>query len=228
MSVYIEDYVPVVKHQGLNTAKDVSISGAATLSGTNTLSGNTTVSGTLSATSTLAVTGAITPTAGIAAAGGFSSAARTIHTGSAAPAALTTGADTAFDTQVTYFAEVFVPANITVTGVRVLMGTAAGNGNMSVALANSSGTVVASSATTTTSGTSTTYTQVAFSTTYAAVGPATYWILLQGGNTSDKVRMQAAGPFATGSKTSQTYGTFTSITPTTSFTASVGPIASLY
>lgn len=46
MSVFLEDYVPVVKYNGLNTAKDVAISGATTLSGANTLSGATTISGT--------------------------------------------------------------------------------------------------------------------------------------------------------------------------------------
>ncbi len=44
MSVLIEDYIPVIKYQGINTAKDV------TLSGTNTLSGATTITGTFSAT----------------------------------------------------------------------------------------------------------------------------------------------------------------------------------
>lgn len=38
MAVKIEDYLPVVKHNGLNTAKDVSISGATTFSGNVTFS----------------------------------------------------------------------------------------------------------------------------------------------------------------------------------------------
>lgn len=45
MTVYLENYLPVVKYQGLNTEKDVSISGATTLSGVNTLSGKTLVTG---------------------------------------------------------------------------------------------------------------------------------------------------------------------------------------
>ena len=44
-AVNIEDYVPVIQSRGLNTAKDVSFSGATTLSGSNTLSGATTISG---------------------------------------------------------------------------------------------------------------------------------------------------------------------------------------
>lgn len=45
MSILLEDYTPVVKYNGLNTAKDVAISGATTLSGVNTLSGKTVITG---------------------------------------------------------------------------------------------------------------------------------------------------------------------------------------
>jgi len=46
-SIYIEDHIPVVKYEGFNTEKAVSISGAATLSGATTLSGPTSVTGAL-------------------------------------------------------------------------------------------------------------------------------------------------------------------------------------
>lgn len=59
MAILIEDHIPVIKYNGLTTAKDV------TLSGTNTFSGATTVSGALAATSTLAVTGASTLTGAV-------------------------------------------------------------------------------------------------------------------------------------------------------------------
>lgn len=45
MTVFIEDYVPVVKYHGLNTAKDVDVSGNVTISGNLTVSGTTTDSG---------------------------------------------------------------------------------------------------------------------------------------------------------------------------------------
>ena len=45
MSVYLEDYIPVVKYKGLNTAKDASLAGATTLSGATVISGATTLSG---------------------------------------------------------------------------------------------------------------------------------------------------------------------------------------
>lgn len=178
--------------------------------------------------STLTVTGAYTPTGGISAAGGFSQSPRYISTGNRGATALTTGTDTAFVTTDTYIAELFIDGNMTITGVSVLQGTTTGAGHISVALANSSGVVVANSATTTTTGTATTYTKVAFSAPYAAVGPATYYVLVQGDSTSDHIRMHAAGNFGASLKTSETYGTFTTITPPTTFTAAQGPIADLY
>lgn len=45
MSVFIENYIPVIKYQGFNTEKDVAISGTTTLSGVNTLSGKTLITG---------------------------------------------------------------------------------------------------------------------------------------------------------------------------------------
>lgn len=187
-----------------------------------------TLSSTLAVTGATTLTGAQTPTGGIGPAGGFTQSPRTISTGNRGATSLTTGTDTAFVTTDTYIAEVFIEGNVTVTGVSVLMGSAAGTGNMNVALANSSGVVVANSATTTTSGTSTTYTQVAFTAPYAAIGPATYYVLVQGSTTSDKIRMHPAGNFGAALKTSETYGTFTTVTAPTTFTAAQGPIADLY
>ena len=45
MSVYLEQHIPVVKYEGLNTTKDVNISGSVTMSGATTISGATTLSG---------------------------------------------------------------------------------------------------------------------------------------------------------------------------------------
>lgn len=204
MSQLIENYDPLIYPAGFNTNKNATFGG------------------------TVAVTGEFTPTGGIAAAGSFTQSPRTVSTGGRGATALTTGTDTAFTTTDTYIAEVFIPANMTITGVSVLQGTTTGNGHLSVALANSSGVVVASSATTTTTGTATTYTQVAFSSTYAAKGPATYYVLVQGDSTSDHIRMHAAGNFGASLKTSETYGTFTTVTAPTTFTAAQGPIADLY
>lgn len=216
MAQNIEDHLPVVKYEGLNTAKNTVLGGTLAVTGAATFTG------------AITTTAAQVPTGGVGAAGGFTASPRCLWTGGNAANALTTGTDTAFTTTQTQIAEVYIPSNVTVTGVAVLMGSAAGNGNLNVALANSSGVVVASSATTTTSGTSTTFTKVAFSSTYAAVGPATYYVLVQGSNASDKYRGIAAGTFGASAKTSETYGTFTTVSAPTTFTAAAGVHAQLY
>jgi hypothetical protein len=45
MAVYVEDYLPVVKFNGLNTAKDVSLAGTNTVSGALNVTGATAFSG---------------------------------------------------------------------------------------------------------------------------------------------------------------------------------------
>jgi len=57
MAILIEDHLPVVKHNGFNTAKSVAFSGAATLSGTNTFSGTNNLTGTTTITGDLGFTG---------------------------------------------------------------------------------------------------------------------------------------------------------------------------
>lgn len=42
MSIYLEDHIPVVKYEGLNTTKDVSLAGTNTISGETTITGETT------------------------------------------------------------------------------------------------------------------------------------------------------------------------------------------
>ena len=71
-SIYIEDHIPVVFYEGLNTTKDITTtgslthSGASTLSGTNTLSGATTISGaTVLSGATTSITGAVAFTGAI-------------------------------------------------------------------------------------------------------------------------------------------------------------------
>lgn len=208
-------------NNGMDTKKNITLHGAANMD----LSDST---GTFKMPSG-GLANALTPTAGVAAAGGLSQSPRCTSTGNRGATSLTQGTDTAFVTTDTYFAETFIEGNVTVTGVSVLMGSVAGNGHMSVALLDSTGKVVAKSATTTTTGTSTTYTQVPFTAPFAAVGPATYYVAIQGDSTSDKVRMHAAGNFGAALKTSETYGTFaTTYTVPTTFTAAQGPTADLY
>lgn len=224
MTMYIEDFEPVVKNQGLNTLKASNLAGV-----TIDTSGNAVVSGTLAVTGAQTFTGAITPNGGIAAGGGFTLNARSgFHTGGTTVTQTTDGNDTAVVTTTTYYAAVFIPANMTLTGIAVFNGSAAGNGHVAVALANSAGVVVANSNTTTTGVGTDAFQLIAFSSTYAAKGPSTYYVMVQGDSTSDKLNTHIVGAFIAGSVTSGTYGTFATLTPATTFTTAVGPLATVY
>lgn len=169
---------------------------------------------------------AIVPTGGLGAAGGFSSSARLVHTGGQKPMLSTDGNDSTPSVTETYIAEVFIPANMTVTGVSLFNGSAAA-GNVKVGLANSSGVNVAASASTAQSGTDA-YQRVDFSAPYSAVGPATYYVTIQFNNTGARFNTHTFGDFGASKKTGETFGTFTTITPPTTFTTALGPMASLY
>ena len=195
--------LPLVRDFGLNTNKAVNLSGFEV---------NT--------------SGAATPLGGIAAAGGFSVSGRTFHTGNQPPLVSTDGTNHDVVTTETQISEVFIPANVTLTGIAVFNGAAVA-GNIKLGLADSTGVLVAQTASTAASGTDG-YQRVPFTSTYAAKGPATYYVLFQGNNTGDDVNCHTLGNFGTSVKTSETYGTFTTITPPTTFTTAVGPMATLY
>ena len=211
----LEQMLPGVKYNGLNVAVATDINGLTV-----------STAGATSIPSTAAVTGALTPTGGVAAAGGFSVSPRLVSAGRQASVS-TDGTDTAPVTTETYIGEVFVPANMTVTGVAIFNGSVATNGNAMVGLADSTGAVVAQSVSTALSGTDA-YQRIAFSATYAAKGPATYYILTQYSSTSDRYNAWAVGNFGASKKTSETFGTFTTITPPTTFTTNLATIAGLY
>jgi hypothetical protein len=94
-------------------------------------------------------------------------------------------------------------------------------------VADSSGNIVAQTASTAASGTDA-YQDVPFTATYSAVGPATYYVLLQNNNTSNRFNSHTFGRFGASKKTGETFGMFTTITPPTTFTTGLGPIATLY
>ena len=170
----------------------------------------------------------IQATGGMKPAGGFSSSPRNISTCNEAGNADTAGFtnQTPVITEV-YIAEVFVPANVTVTGVAIFNGTVA-SGNVKVGLANSAGVNVATSASTASSGTAS-YQLVPFTGTYAAVGPATYYVETFYDNTTVRPQALTVGSCGAAKQTGQTYATgFTTITPPTTFTTGVGPVANLY
>lgn len=184
----------------------------------------------LDSSGVLTVSGAITPTGGVAAAGGFTARPSNIHTGGISARVNTDGTDTTPSVSETYYAAVFIPCNMTVTGVRVFLGSAT-EGNIKVGLFNSAGAVVATSASTDASGaTVDAYFEVAFTSPYAAKGPATYYVGLLNDSTSNRFNSHTFGAFPTGKTTGETYATgFTTIaSPATTFTTALGPIATLY
>jgi hypothetical protein len=175
---------------------------------------------------------AIVPTGGVAAAGGFSVTPRCVHTGGNAATLSTDGVNLSVVVTEMYVAEVFIPANCTVTGAAVMWGDAT-NGNAKVALFNSAGTRVALSASTDVSGfTADSYgTRIAFSAPYAAVGPATYYVGVICDDNTNRINTHTLGNFGAGKIESLVYATeagYATITPPTTFTTGLGPIATLY
>jgi len=143
----------------------------------------------------------------------------------ASPAASTYTAQTPVITEV-YYAEVYVAAPCTATGVQVY-NSATLSGNVKGGLANSSGAVLATSASIASAGT-TAYQLLAF-TAALTVYPGTYYILMFYDNTTIRPNTYTAGAFVAAKQTGQTYATgFTAFTPATTFTTALGPVASLY
>lgn len=149
------------------------------------------------------------------------------HTGQVAPVAVASGTDaTAVNTQ-TVICELFVPVNTTLTGIKWL-GNASSTGNVQFSLAFSTGTPIttaqtASTATTTTAN----YQTAAFVTPYVAKGPHKYFLLMQN-SAANHYQAVLLGNFGASVKTGETFGTFTTVTPPTTFTASVCPYADTY
>lgn len=182
---------------------------------------------TLQSSGAVTTTGVDTPTGGIAAAGGFALKANLCHTGGMPARVSTDGTDATPVITEVYYAQVSIPANVTITGVAIFNGSVA-SGNYKVGLFNSSGVLVATSASTAMSGTDV-YQRVPFTATYAALGPATYYVGLFIDNTTARYNAHTFGDFVSAKQTGQVYATgFTTITLATTFTTALGPIASLY
>lgn len=183
-------------------------------------------SGAVTMATTLAVTGATTLTGGLVA----TTLARlsTIPIGSVAYGSLGTSAVHVAGTL--YYTEIWLPANKTITGISVLNGATVGTDNLIVALYSNAGALLASSALAgTLSAGANAFQDIAFTAPYAAVGPGRYWVVVQCNGTTATTRRIAASTFLnrTGSAVG-VFGTLAAITPPTTFTADVGPIAAVY
>ncbi len=185
---------------------------------------------TIADTGNATLAGSLTATGGIAAAGGFSSFPRTVHTGGVGGTLATNAfsAQTPVATEV-YTCEIFIPANMTITGVGLLnSGTI--SGNVKVGLCDSAGNVLATSASTAQSGTNV-FQRIPFTGTYAAKGPASYYVVVFFDNNTTRPWAHTVGNFGAGVLTGQVYATGfvsnASLAPST-FTTALGPVATLY
>lgn len=150
---------------------------------------------------------------------------RLIHTGGEPAIATTSGSNLDTVATVVYIAEIQVPFPVAVTGIAVFNGTAAA-GNTKVGLADVTGAVIATSAAVAASG-NTAYQRIPF-TEVEYLQPGTYYVLVFNDATGD-IRTHTVGNFGAASQTGQVFATgFTTITPPTTFTTAVGPIATLY
>jgi len=131
-----------------------------------------------------------------------------------------------------YRSEIFVPHWAPWTGISVLNGATIGTDNLMVALYDTNGVLVANSAVAgVLSAGANAFQSIAFTSATAPLAPGRYFVAVQCNGTTATTRRQAA---ANGGNTmtqsaAGTFGTVpASFTPPTTFTADVGPIASLY
>jgi len=131
-----------------------------------------------------------------------------------------------------YVCDIFVPRNLTLTGISILNGATVGTDKWIVALyPTAGGAAVANSALAgTSSAGANVFQPIAFTSTYAAIGPARYWIALQSNGTADTIRTVAGSTFidVLSTAVAGSFGTLPSLTPPTTFTADWGPIAYVY
>jgi len=148
------------------------------------------------------------------------------HTGGALAVTSTSGVNTTPVTTSSYMTIVTIPGDTTITGVAMLNALTS-SGSVKHYLANVAGEMLASTASTA-FGASSTYQRVAFTESYSAKGPATYILVSQFSSVSDRFRTHLIGDFPTWSSAGTTFGTFPTVTLTSTFITGVGPVASLY
>ena len=141
----------------------------------------------------------------------------------------TAGTDTACSDGVSYFVEVNVPYNRTLTGLAYQVGSTGGTDKVIATLYSSAGAVLANSATAgATVGTAAQIQSVAFLSTYAAVAGRYYASVTFNGTTAKFRTYPIPGSLFIAGSEAETFGTVTNITPGTTFTADKGPLCYLY
>lgn len=128
-----------------------------------------------------------------------------------------------------YYVGVTLGTQVTLTGIRVKVGGTGGTDLWIAELHDSTGALVATSTTSgTTAGTANQWQDLAFTAAYTAA-PGTYYIAVQTNGTTAKIATYGSPdlPLVTGSATGS-FGTGAAITPPTTYTSNLGPIALVY
>lgn len=128
-----------------------------------------------------------------------------------------------------YYRSILIGSQKTLTGISVLVGGTGGTDNWIVELHDVNGNLVATSSLSgTLAGTANNWQQIAFTAAYTAPG-GTYYVAVQSNGTTAKFAVldTPVSPLTTGSATG-TFGTSASITPPTTYTANLGPMALPY
>lgn len=130
-----------------------------------------------------------------------------------------------------YYSSINIGNPQLLTGIIAKVGTTGGTDSWIFELHGPTGLLLATTATAgTTAGTANTYQQIAFTATYNLTVPGTYFIAVQSNGTTAKLATLNAPSIAgvyTGSATG-VFGTGASITPPTTYTANLGPLATVY
>lgn len=174
--------------------------------------------------------GVITATGGLA----FSSGSTVFWAKGGVPTAVATGTDTQPAAGNRYWVEIEIPHNATITGLSYLVGGTGGTDSVQVNLFNSAGALAATSKTTGVAhgvlvGTAAEMQSVAFATPYAAVAGKYYASVQFSGTTARFRTYLIPGCKFVANTAAGTYDTaVASITPTTSFVVSKGPIIATY
>lgn len=145
---------------------------------------------------------------------------------------MTSGASTAMTAGTIYYGALWIPFNVTLTGIVACPGNTGTTDSWIAALYNSAGTLLANSATGgITVGAANTKQKFVFTGTVNVTGPAVYLIGIQSNGTHANLlclNNSVEGGFVTGTKTGNSFGTLTLGTPAASYTAGVAPFANTY
>jgi hypothetical protein len=127
-----------------------------------------------------------------------------------------------------YYSSIVIGNPATLTGIQAMVGTTGGSDTWVFELHSPTGVLLAASAATT-AGTASTWQRLAFTATYNLTVPGTYWLVVQSNGTTAKLATlnSDVNPTFTGSATG-TQGVAASITPPTTYTANLGPMATVY